>query len=894
MRVGITASRVLGFVLLAVTAAEAQTPPRGSLRVTVVDPSGAVIPGAQVTVTGIEPATSATAPMPVQTTAQGIAEIPGLVPGRYAIQAEFQGFETRRVPDIRIRAGTNNQVMLLPIEAQKDSVVVSQDRQSAAADPRGTSFGTVLTREQLEALSDDPDTLRQQLQDMAGPGAVIKVDSFEGGALPPKAMIRSIRISRDQFAAENHSAGGTQIEIVTQPGIGPIRFNTAVRTRIDALGGRSPFTPTRGSEQNRNYFANATGTLVPGKASFNVFVFSSDTFETPNINAALGGGQTRAEALRIRSPRDNMGLNANVDYAVTLDQTLRFAFNRNTLDNRNLGIGAFDEEQRAFSSESQNNQLRIQHFGPAGRRAYVRTRLQLGWTDSESRSAFEGVTIRVNDAFTRGGAQVAGGQHSRTFGVGSDVDYVRGINSFRVGLSVDGGTYRANDTSNYLGTYTFPSLDAYLAGQPSSFTRRLGDPNIRYRNLQGAGYFQDDMRVRRNLTLSAGIRYEAQTHVGDFNNLMPRFGVTFAPFADGRTTLRSSWGLFSEWLATPTYEQTLRIDGVHQREIDLRNPLFPDAGDITVGALPVNRYLLSDELDLPTLNRVSVGIDQRLLPKLQSSVTYAYIRGGSVAHGLNLNAPTDGVRPNPAVGNVIEVVSDARSRQHQVALAVTANPGALLPLGARAPLINARRTTLFLNYTWATNRSNTEGAFAVSPTGTLATEWGPASGGSFQNGVFAAADVRHRLNTTLNSQVVKNVLLSLNVNATSAAPYSIRTGADDNGDSIYNDRPLGVARNTERGAAQWSINTQIGYSLGFGRQAGGPPGVAVISSGTAPTIVSINENPKYRVQIFLGVQNLTNHPNYGGYIGTLASPFFGQATTVTGTRKVDLGVTLGF
>ena len=119
-----------------------------------------------------------------------------------------------------------------------------RDKQESAAD-RQSTFGTVLTREQLEALSDDPDILRQQLENMAGPGAVIKVDSFEGAALPPKAMIRSIRISRDQFAAENHSAGGTSVEIITQPGVGPIRYNTAFRYRGGRLSGKSPFTPTR-------------------------------------------------------------------------------------------------------------------------------------------------------------------------------------------------------------------------------------------------------------------------------------------------------------------------------------------------------------------------------------------------------------------------------------------------------------------------------------------------------------------------------------------------------------------------------------------------------------------------------------------------------------------------
>ena len=77
--------------------------------------------------------------------------------------------------------------------------------------------------------------LQQQLQDMAGPGAVIRIDGFEGSALPAKAQIRSIRISRDQFAAEFHSAGGVSIEIITQPGLGPVRYFTNFRVRDDAL-----------------------------------------------------------------------------------------------------------------------------------------------------------------------------------------------------------------------------------------------------------------------------------------------------------------------------------------------------------------------------------------------------------------------------------------------------------------------------------------------------------------------------------------------------------------------------------------------------------------------------------------------------------------------------------
>ena len=115
-------------------------------------------------------------------------------------------------------------MVVLPIDRLMSSVTVERDRQTAASD-RDVTFGTVLTREQIDALSDDPDELRRQLMDIAGPDAKLIVDSFEGRDLPPKALIKSIRVTRDQFAPEVHFAGEVRIEILTQPGIGPIRGN---------------------------------------------------------------------------------------------------------------------------------------------------------------------------------------------------------------------------------------------------------------------------------------------------------------------------------------------------------------------------------------------------------------------------------------------------------------------------------------------------------------------------------------------------------------------------------------------------------------------------------------------------------------------------------------------
>ena len=853
-----------------------------TLTITVLDQTNAVIPGATVTVVGTDATTRGKSIEPAKTAPDGTASVAGLPPGVYSVKAEFPGFETRLVPQVRVRPGGNKQVVLLPIAAVTAAVTVEQNKQEAAADPHGPSFGTTLTREQLDALSDDPDVLRQQLQDMAGPGAVIKVDSFEGAALPPKAQIRSIRISRDQFAAENHSAGGISVEIITQPGLGPVRYQTGLRFRDGAFSGRSPFAATTPPEQVKNYQMGMNGALVKNKASFALFVSGVSSYDTPLINAALAGG-TRAEVLPLRTPRDNVNVNAQVDYALTLDQTLRFAYNVNHNTASNLGIGAYDEEERAYSTGATVHNLRAQHIGPLGRRAFMRSRAQLTWSDSDAHSLVEAPTIRVLDAFTRGGAQVAGGQHSRMLNLGTDLDYVRGIHSLRTGVAVDLARVHADDTTNYLGTYTFESLEAFSEGRPRSYTRRIGDPNIQYTNGQGAAYVQDDARVRRNLTVSAGVRYEAQTHVFDYNNVEPRIGVTWAPLKSGATTLRASWGLFYDWLPPTTYEQTLRVDGFRQQEVDILDPSYPDVPAVGA-ATPVARYLLGDGLQLPRSSRVSVGIDQRLAPRVQSNVTYAYVRGADVLRGFNLNAPVDGARPDPEFGNIIEVLSDAASRQKQLATSITVNPGALLP-AFNAARVDWKRVTVFVNDTLGWLDNNTDGAFTPPATGTLLEEWGPAG-----------QDIRHRVNVTVNNQIVRNLLVSMNVNASSGAPYTILTGLDDNGDLIFNDRPAGVGRNTQRGAALWTFNPAIGYTFTFGRRIDSlPPGIAVITNGTAPSVQSVNQSgDRFRLQLVLQTQNITNHPNYAGYSGTLTSPFYGRPTLVAGTRKIDLGVNFSF
>jgi hypothetical protein len=858
----------------------------GTLVVTVVDPSGGVLPSALVSVVALDEAAKGRTFAPARATNQGVATLDVLPVGRYQVDGEFPGpgFEKATVKEVRVRPGDNKLAVTLPIKKVEDTVTVSQDPQARAAD-RASQFGTALTREQIQALSDDPDEMRRQLLEMAGPDAIIRVDSFEGGQLPSKAQIKSIHITRDQFAAESHYAGGTFVEIVTQPGIGPLRTSAGLRFRDSALDGRNPFTPTKPRTQTKGYNTSIGGTLIKDKADFSIFVSGTDAFSAPTIRAALPGGIV-SDVANLRSPSTSVFGSGYLNWALTADQTLRLSIGVDRSKRSNLGVGNYSLAERAYANESNGYNVMIQEAGPVGRRFFLNTRAYVSSSTSTSESVLEAPTVIVNDAFTRGGAQQKGSRRTTSVTFASDLDYVRGRHSWRAGIALDGYRYRADEASNYLGTYTFASMADFEAGRPRSFTRRVGDPLIQYASVQAGVYLQDDIRVQKSLTLSLGVRYEAQNHLNDYDNIGPRLGITWSPFKSGRTSLRASYGIFYDWIGTGTFEQILRFDGRHQQEINVLDPSFPDDGS-SGSAPPTNRYLYSDNVVFPRTNRFSLGISQSI-PKYRVGfgATYSESRGAHAARGHNLNAPVLGVRPDPLFGNIVEVISDGRAFQRSLSTNFNFSLAAPSP-AASAARINWRRISVFGSYTIGKSENDTDGAFAIPVSNGIASEWGPSGG-----------DVRHRVNMSINAGIVRNLNASISMNAASAPPYTIRTGFDDNGDLIFNDRPEGVGRNTARAAGNWTMNANFGYSFAFGKRTTPlPPGIMITMVNGVPSVGAAGAPPsvpRYRLGLSVSISNLTNHHNLSGFSGVMTSPFFGKATTAIGQRSVNMSVNFSF
>lgn len=851
-------------IMSASTLHAAQASHEASLIVTVLDPAGARVMSAWLIVEGGteigSPDTRTHASGP-----DGIV-VNGLEPGRYTIRVYAPGFAPAIVTDVDLR-GHVRRTVRLELAHVSETVVVARERQEAALDPRG--FSTFLSRAQIDALPDDPDEFARALQQLAPPGAVIRIDGFTGGSMPPKSQILSIRLPRlDSHAAQDHGglSGFSYIDIVTTPGGGRLRGSADVALRHHALNARNPLAADTARESTRAGTVAFDGPLVAERASFAAAARVVHEEDAAAIHAALPDGTIRSEP--IARPLERLSANGRVTVTMGAGQTLRAGGSVERWQARNQGVGDINLRERAFRSSSRQTTLRVSSAGALGRRGFLESRVQMRWGGMRSVSAIEAPAIRVLDAFASGGAQVAGGSRSFEVEAAADVDYARGAHAWRFGGLVEAGRYHSNRRTNYLGTFTFTSMEAYRAGAPASYTRRIGDPDVTASNLQIGLYAQDDYRAARSLLLSYGLRYERQALTGGSGRLLPRAGLAWSPFRSGSTTVRVGGGLYSDWVPETAIEQTRLLDGTRQHDILVLNPSFPELPDPDGAGtgLRKERYRLARDLRLASSVAFSAGLEQQIGQSVRFSPTYTRRLGWHLLRGRNLNAPVQGRRPDPANGNVIEAASDAGLRGHTVTMHV-------------ATTRVDSRWSVAMAYVYSNVESNTASPFTIPPTGRLEDEWG-------------ATSASHALSGTLTVRVTPELSLALQPQWRSGAPYTVTSGRDDNGDGLFTDRPPSLARNSERTSPYWALGVRLSYVVRVGTRARED---ATGESGTSVSdAAGLTDDPQYRVELFASAQNVTNRANYVSVGSVMGSPLFRRPTVAINPRRLEVGVRFGF
>jgi hypothetical protein len=856
--------------------ASAQTSPAlrpGFVRVVVYDETALPIAGAEVTLVPAAPAASSGSGAPgykAVTNDRGEAAFDNVSPGTYAGRVQSPGFDPLEIERFSVRADarvSREAAMRIAGFVEQLDVVPAADDQRLM-----NAFTNQLTSDQLAALPEDPEELALVLQQLLGEDADIRVDGFTGGRLPPGTQIQDIRIRYDGGAAS--SGGGPRVEIRTMPGGDRWRNNAGVSVRDDSLNARNAFSGERPIGQTRQYSWNLNGPLVRNRTGLSLSLDGSEAIENQIIRAA---GPTGLYANLIEQPANRIGLWTRVEHQLNASQTIRVDFNRNVDESRNQGIGEFDLPERGFTRNGSSGELRFGHHATIDRRFVNDLRVSVGWNAYRSTSVSSARTIRVPDAFTSGGAQIQGGRRARDLEIENELEFtIRRAHQISTGFAIDGAHYDGDEYRNASGTFTFDSLAAFRAGTPTTFAQRLGDPTFRFAMYRFGWHLQDDYRARRNLMINMGLRHDFQTHMRDWVNLSPRLGFNWTPSQQTRTALRANFSLNHSQFDPGTYQQTLVVNGLQQRDLVIVAPGYPDpfsAGEAQA-AVPTSIIRAGPHLLMPFNRRYSVGIDQPIGKLGRLRTTFSHQTGHNIFRSRDANAPVDGARPDPSVRNVTALETTAHTRNKALETDLSMN-------------YPARRFSANLNYIFGSAMGETDGAFALPPDSfDLSAEWGPARN-----------DVRHRMSAAVNSDLPGGFRVNANVRAQSAPPYNITTGVDSNGDGSTNERPIGIRRNAGRGAATKNLDLTLTWGLRLGQRSGVemPRSGPQERQGRRPALpAAARNNELFRFEVYARASNALNLVNPQNFSGVVTSPFFGRPTSAAPARRIVVGTRVWF
>ncbi len=963
-------------LLLCVSLTSAQQS-SGTLRGRVTDEFGGLIIGATVTVAdqnGVEKTAT--------TDAEGNYSFPSLPPGRYTLHASAPGFATFENTEVEVTAGRTVPLDITLTVAIEQAEVTITAEAPISTEPENNGGAVVLRGEALNALPDDPDDLADALQALAGPSAGLNggstyIDGFSGGRLPPKESIREIRLNRNPFSAEYDRLGYGRIEIFTKPGTDKMRGEVSFNFGDELLNSRNPFAPTRAPYQLRRYGGNLSGPISAKRASFFIDVERREVSDNSTIRAIIVDPSFNIVPLSqvVLAPSSRTTVSPRLDYQLNENNTFvaRYTYARST--NKNAGVGDFNLLSRAYDTSNQEHTVQLTETALINQKIINETRFQYIRRQTEQASQNASVITRVSEAFTGGGSQVGlSSNRDERYELQNFTSWSAGQHSLKAGIRIRG--IRINDVSpqNFSGTFTFsggqaPQLDAsnqividpatglpvlvqitsieryrrtllfqslglspaairLRGGGATQFSITGGNPEADVSQTDFGPFIQDDWRLRPNLTLSLGLRYETQTNIHDPSNFAPRVAFAWSPGTAAQSrqqkmVIRGGFGIFYDRVSENLTLQATRFNGFNRQQFVVsvnqangpaildRFPVAPSVAELTAFNVPQTIRRIAPNLRAPYTMETAFSVERQLPRNLTLSVSYIGARTLHVLRSRNINAPLPGslLRPLGNVGNIFQYESSGRFNQNQL----------ILNFNNRL----SRTISLFGSYALNFANGDTDGVNTFPANQyDLSREYGRSS-----------IDVRHRF--TIGGSI-SGLPWKLRMNpliiANSGRPFNITTGRDTNGDALFTERPalttntstsgvittrfgtfnqnptadqLIIPRNFAAGPAFFAVNLRIGRAFGLGPEivatprgggAGGRGGAGGGGrrggrggsgggggrGGGGGGETADGPARRYNLNLSVNVQNLLNHTNLGNPIGNLSSPLFGQSNTTSG------------
>jgi hypothetical protein len=831
-----------GFGVRAQTAAVASAPtaPGGVLRGHITDPTGALIPGAQVTVTTAKGAAVAKA----TADAAGGYVVRGLAAGSYIVQAEFTGFAAFVSKPIALEAGqTKNVDVKMAIEqTQQDVEVTADGAPTVSTDPSANASAVVLKGKDLDALSDDPDELSNELTALAGPsagpnGGQIYIDGFTGGQLPPKSAIREIRINQNPFSAEFDRLGYGRIEILTKPGTDQLHGRGFMMGNDDAFNTGNPFTNNIPAYHSIQGNATVSGPMSKNSSFFVSFeqrniqdasIYTADTAvldtdpTSPTYNTyipeTVSGGLFAPSTHTVIAPR----LDFQLGQKNTL--TLRWQFFRT----RSTGsIGSTSLPSTNATSQNIENTLQFDDTQIINDRVVEETRFEYRRASNWETPFSTAPSINVPAYFSSGGNETQSTSgNSDHYELQEFVTMTAGAHAIKFGTWMRDNRQATSASSGFNGTFNFPTLDAYIftmnhlsemgtaqfntdcttAQQndptltqgclPNSLTYTAGPYAFSGNLFDAAAYIQDDWKYNRFLTLSGGLRWESQNHVSDHSDFAPR--VAFAYALDGhknqkqaKTVLRGGFGFFYDRFQIAdlmNLEQYNGVAGHSQTTTVVRNPTCFDPNSLQTalaqGCTGSNASPETPQIDAitpgyhsPYAEQLGASLERQLTRT--STLTFTYLHSFGVHQMVIRDAnPYQLVSP----GSYYYSASAGLPRLNpNLGIVDQYFPEAVYKQNQIIANINAqfsRKFSMSGFYNWTDANSNGGGESNPSNSYDLDQDYG------------RAAFVRPQFLFLMgNYNAPWGLTFSPFLVAQAGRPYSITTDNDLTGDNFFNNRP---------------------------------------------------------------------------------------------------------
>jgi hypothetical protein len=803
----------------------------GSLRGKVTDPTGAVIPGAVVTAKS-SAGQSATA----TSGGDGSYAINGLASGQYSISVSAQGFAQFSKGPIGIVAG-RPQTLDIPLEVEvvKQNVDVQSEGNTLDTAPANNANTVVLKGKDLDALSDDPDELQSELQALAGPsagpnGGQMYIDGFTAGQLPPKSAIREIRINSNPFSAQYDKLGYGRIEILTKPGSDKFHGQLQFNENNSIFNSRNPFALTRPDYHSEQYEGNFGGPLGK-RASFFVDGQRRNIGDVAVVNPQCGNFVLPECAQQtVPAPRTRTNFSPRIDYQVSNSNTFtaRYQFFSDHQENNGVGQNANRPTlpSLGYNSDNTEHSVQLSDTQVLGTKVVNETRFQYLRDNSEQNPLSTAPELSIPGFFAAGGNSAGHALNQENhYEVQNYTSYLTGNHSMRFG-----GRLRISQASdviaqNFNGTFTYPSLTAFVNNQPNQFSIATGQPLVSDTFVDVGLYAEDDWKARSNLTVSYGLRYETQNDIHDHADFAPRVGLAWGLGRRGstpKTVLRAGYGIFYDRFPQSLVLQADRLNGSNQQLFVVTSPSFgpsniPASFAGTTGE-PSTVYRIDSHLRAPYILQSAVGVEHQLTKSTKLSLTYLNARGVHQLFTNNINAPFPGTFPaNPvcplgcATGNVYEYQSGGIFKQNQLMTNINTRIGPTVSVFG------------FYSLSFANSDTFGSGSFPTDP-------YNP----SLDYG-RAAFDVRHRLFLGSTFMAPFGLRLSPFIFASSGQPYNITIPEDILGTSIFNARP-GMAVGAP-GCSTFSTTDPFCFFIPAAGQAYSP---IPINLGQGPANVSVN------------------------------------------------------